>query len=74
MRVFQVGNAWGWLQIALVAGQRGAYCMSVTMPDDPLTVSLTISAPNIAGSSLASRACMRSEQVVTQGTLSCSMM
>ena len=33
------------------------YCMFVTMPDEPLTVSLMISVPNIAGSFLASRAC-----------------
>ena len=36
--------------------------MSVTVPVDPLTVSLIISAPNIAGNCLASRACMHHDQ------------
>lgn len=36
------------------------HCMFVTMPDDPLILSLMISVPNIAGSFLASRACMQS--------------
>ena len=43
-------------------GSCEAYCMSMTMPDDPLTVSLIMTVPNIAGSFLASRACMHNDQ------------
>ena len=62
-------------------GSCEAHCMSVTMPDEPLTVSLIISVPNIAGSFLASRACMCDDQtwhntktaVVRSGDLCCQL-